>query len=64
MRVSEFWERLEDAQGGPFARHWARTQVLAGLDHRTVEEALEAGVPPKAVWRVVGEALDLPARER
>jgi hypothetical protein len=38
--------------------------VLADLGGRTVDEALDAGVPPKEVWRAVWVALDLPPRER
>ena len=60
MRHTEFWARMELALGPSYARVWSRQQVLADLDGRTVDEALEAGVPPKRVWRVVAEALSLP----
>jgi hypothetical protein len=43
---------------------WADQTNLAGLGNRTVREALDAGVPCKAIWRVVWEALELPAVER
>jgi len=50
--------------GAAYARVWAETYVIAALDHRTALQALDAGVPPKQVWRAVWEALELPASER
>jgi hypothetical protein len=64
MRHSELWERLDRHLGGGYARVWADTQVLRGLDGRTVQEALAAGEDPKAVWRAVHTALELPPRDR
>ena len=64
MRHTEFWARMELVLGPAYARVWARQQVLTDLDGRTVEEALEAGEPPKLVWRAVSEALSLPASQR
>ena len=64
MRHTEFWARMEDALGRGYARSWADQQVISDLGHRTVSEALEAGEPPKQVWRVVWERLGLPASEK
>lgn len=64
MRHTEFWARMESALGPSYARAWASQQVMAGLDGRTVEEALAAGESPKTVWRVVWETLGLPAAQR
>ncbi len=64
MRHTEFWDRMEHALGPAYARTWAEQQVMGDLGHRTVAEALDAGEPPKAVWRAVWERLDLPASER
>jgi len=55
---------MERHLGPAYAASWARDQVLGSLGGRTVQEALEAGVDPKAVWRAVCDALELPARER
>jgi Protein of unknown function (DUF3046) len=55
---------MELVLGPAYAPVWARQQVLADLDGRTVEEALEQGVPPKVVWRAVAEALSLPESQR
>jgi hypothetical protein len=64
VRHTEFWDRMESALGPTYARTWAREHVIAGLDGRTVEQALAAGETPKTVWRAVWEALGLPAAER
>ena len=64
MRHTEFWSRMEHALGPAYARTWAEQQVISDLGHRTVIEALDAGEPPKHVWRVVWERLGLPPSER
>lgn len=64
MRLTDFWERMVALHGAAHAESYARFQVLTGLDGRTVEQALSAGVPAKEVWRVVCEATDAPARLR
>jgi DUF3046 family protein len=64
MRHTEFWERMEQALGPTYARTWARQHVLSALGERTVVEAIDAGEPPKTVWRAVWAELELPARER
>ena len=48
------------ALGAAYARVWARQHVLAALGGRTVDQALDAGEPPKEVWRAVADALALP----
>jgi hypothetical protein len=64
MRHTEFWARMEHALGAGYARTWADQQVISDLGHRTVSEALEAGEPPKQVWRVVWRTLELPDTQR
>lgn len=64
MRHTEFWARMEHALGESYAATWASHHVLAELGGRTVDEALAAGEDPKAVWRAVWAALELPARDR
>jgi hypothetical protein len=54
---------MEAALGRTYARSWARQQVIGELDGRTVAEALEAGEPPKRVWRAVWRTLGLPPGE-
>ena len=64
MRHTEFWERMELVLGVAYAPVWARTQVLADLDGRTTQEALDDGEPPKLVWRAVCESLSVPDSQR
>lgn len=64
MRHSEFWDRLEHHLGGGYAGVWAEQFVIGDLGHRTVKEALAAGMTPKQVWAAVWPALELPASER
>lgn len=60
MRHTEFWSRMEEVLGPAYARAWATNQVIGTLDSRTPQEALDAGVPPKEVWREVWRVLQLP----
>ena len=64
MRHTEFWSRMEAALGPGYAGLWAESHVLASLGGRTASEALEAGEPPRTVWRAVWAELDLPATDR
>lgn len=64
MRHTEFWERMELALGGGYARSWASLYVIADLGGRTAQQALDEGESPKHVWRAVWAALELPARDR
>lgn len=64
MRHTEFWERMDAALGPAYAKSWAGTFVMAELGGRTAQEALDAGVPPRQVWRAVWSALELPPVDR
>jgi hypothetical protein len=64
MRHTEFWRRMDAALGAAYAEFWARSTVVAALDGRTPQAALDDGVPPKQVWLAVWEVLELPASER
>ena len=64
MRHTELWARMEAALGAGYARHWASQTVLASLDGRTPQEALDAGMSPKEVWAAVWSALELPPVDR
>ena len=64
MRLTEFWDRMEAALGPAYARSWAHSHVIAGLEGRTVEEALAQGEDAKRVWYEVWRALELPPRDR
>ncbi|MGC9666456.1 DUF3046 domain-containing protein [Planosporangium sp. 12N6] len=53
MRLTDFWERLEQTFGPGYARSIAHDQVLSQLGGRTIEQALAAGEQTVAVWRAV-----------
>ena len=64
MRLTDFWQRMEEALGPGYARSWARDVHLAELSGLTAQEALDAGWDTKQVWRAVHAALKLPAADR
>jgi len=55
---------MDQHLGSSYSRVWADQFVIGVLDHRTASEALDAGVPPKQVWRAVWQVLELPDSER
>lgn len=55
---------MDQHLGPAYSRSWARDRVLASLDGRTAQEALDAGTDTRTVWLAVHEALELPASER
>lgn len=64
MKETELWSRMRTHLGPGYFRVWAQQQALPALDSRTVEEAIEAHISFKEIWRAVWEALELPASER
>jgi Protein of unknown function (DUF3046) len=64
VRLTEFWERMRAQFGDSYAQSVAKDFALAGLDDRTVDQALADGVDAKTVWRAVCEAFDVPERLR
>lgn len=55
---------MEDHLGATYAPSFAHDHVITELDGLTVDQALEAGVETKVVWRAVVSALNLPASAR
>jgi hypothetical protein len=55
---------MDAALGPAYSRVWAETFVIADLGGRTTVEALDAGVPPRQVWRAVWAVLELPPVDR
>jgi hypothetical protein len=64
VRLTYFRELMEGEFGPARAAFLSRDHVFAELDGRTVEEALEAGMEPRQVWRVVCEAYEVPSARR
>lgn len=59
-----FWDRMEAQFGPVYARSVAKDYVLAGLDSRTIDQALAGGEDAAVVWRAVCEAFEVPDRLR
>ena len=53
MRLTDFWERLDEAFGPGYATSVATDQVLPQLGGRTIRQALAAGEETTVVWRAV-----------
>jgi tRNA A22 N-methylase len=53
VRLTDFWERLEQVFGAGYAHSVAYDQVIAGLGGRTIQQALAAGEETVVVWRAV-----------
>jgi hypothetical protein len=64
VRLTEFWQRMDDHLGSGYSASFAADHVLTELDGCTVEQALAAGVETKTVWRAVVVALELPPSAR
>lgn len=61
MRLSHFWQRMEEQFGETYAESLARDHVIEELGSRTVRQALDDGFDTKEVWRAVCRTFDLPA---
>lgn len=64
MRETALRARLEKRLGYPYVLAWSETVALAGVGHRTVSQALAAGVPCGQIWQAACELLDVPQHER
>ncbi|GAB94280.1 hypothetical protein BJY21_004034 [Kineosphaera limosa] len=64
MRLSQFWQLMDDEFGGAYARTLAVHQSLPDLGGRTADEALTQGVPPRQVWDAVCEQMQVPIERR
>jgi hypothetical protein len=59
VRLTDFWQRMEERFGVGYARSVARDYRLPALGH-TVEEAFERGFDAKQVWRAVCAEFEMP----
>lgn len=60
MRLSEFWDLMEQELGPGYAAVVARTQALGSLSGQTVDQALAGDVPIRRVWEAVVADMDVP----
>jgi hypothetical protein len=66
MRLTQFWEYMDEPVGPTYARSVANDQVLPQLNGRTVNQALADGDDLKHIWIAICQAYDdrVPARIR
>ena len=64
MRRSEFAELADHVFGPVLARTYTQDLVLEEIGGRSAAEALEHGVPVRAVWNALCDAMEVPDSAR
>ncbi len=64
MRLTDFWQRMDEQFGQAYAQSVAKDFVLIGLGDRTVSQALADGEDVKVIWRAICGAFNVPERLR
>ncbi|MET0237380.1 MAG: DUF3046 domain-containing protein [Kibdelosporangium sp.] len=64
MRTTVFRNLMAVEFGAVRAEMLARDHVLGALGGRTVDQALNAGVSPKEIWRAVCDDFEVPPERR
>jgi Protein of unknown function (DUF3046) len=64
MRITVFRRLMAREFGEVRADMLARDHVFSALGGRTVDQALEAGLPAKEIWRTVCEVFEVPRERR
>ena len=64
MRITVFRKMMADEFGQIRADSLAHDHVFSALGNQTVDQALEAGVPTKEIWRAVCDAFEVPPERR
>ena len=64
MRITAFRKMMAEEFGEIRADMLARDHVFSALDNRTVDQALEAGMSTKEIWRVVCDVFEVPPERR
>lgn len=63
MRLTDFWNRMEERFGATYARSVAADYRLPALG-ATIDEAIAAGVETRDIWHAVCDEFDMPAHLR
>ena len=63
VRLTDFWERMDEVLGAGYSQSWARDVVLSPLGCTAVE-AIERGMDTKEIWRAVCTIVEVPSRLR
>ncbi|GIE27214.1 hypothetical protein Ait01nite_002590 [Actinoplanes italicus] len=53
MRLTDFWERLEQSFGSAYAHSIAADHAFTELGGRTIDEAITKGIDTATIWRAV-----------
>jgi hypothetical protein len=64
VRLSEFRLAVSDEFGEAYGRVLTNDLVLGDVGGRTAEQAIKAGVDPRAIWLALCDASDVPAERR
>lgn len=64
MRLSEFWQLMDQEFGPAYARTLAAGHALHALGDRTVLRAIEDGVSVRTVWTTLCDDLQVPEERR
>jgi len=64
VRLTVFWDRMNQQFGESYAQSVAKDYVIAELGGRTIEQALADGEPAKKVWQAVVANFDVPSTLR
>ena len=64
MRLSEFWLAVSDEFGEGYGRVLTHDLVLGDVGGLTAEQAIKAGVAPRAIWLALCDASDVPPERR
>ncbi|HEU5473851.1 MAG TPA: DUF3046 domain-containing protein [Actinophytocola sp.] len=64
MRITAFRRLMAEEFGEVRADMLARDHVFSALGSRTVDQALDEGLPTKEIWRAVCDAFDVPPERR
>lgn len=64
MRITVFRNLMAQEFGDVRADMLARDHVFSSLGGRTVDQALDAGIEPKEIWRAVCEGFEVPPERR
>jgi hypothetical protein len=64
VRLTVFWDQMNDQFGEAYAASVAKDYVLDGVGGRTVNQALADGEDVKVIWQAVCDAFDVPRNLR
>ena len=64
VRLTDFWQRMDEQFGSGYAQSVAHDFVLTALGGRTVQQALADGEDVKVIWQAICVAFPVPERLR